>query len=197
MLKRLAALAALGVSAISANAAVVFQFSFNNVAGTLAGTIHGEITLDFLSSGSASGIGSASEVRITSAPAGIPVAVEGSNLASWLTQVQNRFEVLNGVIVDYEFGASEGSPSTVADNVFCLNNGPAFFFPLGSAYFCGVNENYYGDGRAYVYNTGGIRAVNFAQLSTPVPEPGTATLTLAALGACFALARRRRSRSAA
>jgi hypothetical protein len=94
MLKRLAALAALGVSAISANAAVVFQFSFNNVAGTLAGTIHGEITLDFLSSGSASGIGSASEVRITSAPAGIPVAVEGSNLASWLTQVQNRFEVL-------------------------------------------------------------------------------------------------------
>jgi len=49
----------------AANAAVTYQFSFNNVLGTVAGTIEGTITLDFLASGSASGTGAASDLRIT------------------------------------------------------------------------------------------------------------------------------------
>lgn len=84
----------------SASAGVVYQFSFSNTVGTLSGAIAGTITLDFLNSAADSGIGQASDIRITSSPAGTPAAVEGANIVSWLTQVKNRFEVVNGQIVD-------------------------------------------------------------------------------------------------
>jgi hypothetical protein len=182
--------------ASSANAGVIYHFSFSNVIGNTAGTIEGLITLDFLASTSDSGVGAASDLRITSAPVGIPASVEGADLTEWLTQAQNRFEVVNGVIADYEFGASEGSPSTLSDNILCLNNGLGFTFPPGSAYNCGINENWFGNNSAQVYNTNGIGGVTFQQQAVTVPTPGVLPLfLLGATASSYVIATCRRNKN--
>ena len=87
-------------------------------------------------------------------------------MTNWTTQPANTFTIVNGAIVDYQFGASEGAVPTAADNVMCLNNGPQF--TVGGVYICTQNENYFGDGSDFVYNTGGIGAVTFG-LVAPGP----------------------------
>jgi len=85
----------------------LYTFSFDNVIGTVPGTIAGTIRFDFLSSPSDSGTGPASDIRITSAPAAIPPSLEGDIVTNWTTQAANTFTIVNGAIVDYRFGASE------------------------------------------------------------------------------------------
>ena len=160
---------------------IVYEFSFDNVIGTVPGSITGRIGFDFLASPTDSGTGAASFIEILSAPAGIPANSEGDIVTSWTTQAINTFTVISGMITDYQFGASEGAVPGLNDNVFCLNNGG--FFVVGGVYVCGPGENYFGDAFDYVYNVDGIDAVTFRQVS--VPEPGTLALLglgLAALG---------------
>jgi len=149
---------------------IVYEFSFDSVIGTVAGTVHGIIGFDFLASSTDSGTGAASFIEILSAPLGIPISIEGDVVTDWMTQAMNTFTIASGVITDYQFGASEGAMPAATDNVFCLNNGGFFF--VGGVYYCGAAENYFGDGFGYVYNVGGINAVEIQQ----VPEPGTLAL---------------------
>jgi len=132
---------------------IVYEFSFDSVIGTVAGTVHGIIGFDFLASSTDSGTGAASFIEILSAPLGIPISIEGDVVTDWMTQAMNTFTIASGVITDYQFGASEGAMPAATDNVFCLNND-------------------FGDGFGYVYNVGGINAVEIQQ----VPEPGTLAL---------------------
>ena len=171
MVKRTIVALALAIITFPVIAAETFTFSFDNFIGTVPGTVEGTIELNFLTSGTDSGIGPASEIRITSAPGTIPASSQGPIVTAWTVQVQNRFEVVNGVIVDYEFGAAVG-PASIDENVFCLNNGPSFLFP--SVWGCGQDENYYGDAFLNVYNADGIGAVTFrrATPATPVPALG-------------------------
>ena len=161
----------------AASAGVMYSYSFGNVLGSVFGTVEGTVTLDFLSSASDSGTGAASQIQITSAPAGLPALVEGNIVTAWATQALNTFTVSSGIITDYQFGASEGDPPTGSDSVLCFNNGG--FFVVGGAYVCGAGENWLGDVTSQVYNTGGIGAVTFGEGVT-VPAP--ATLALFGLG---------------
>ena len=148
----------------------LYTFSYENVIGSaIGGTIEGTIRLDFIQSAFGSGTGPASDFRITSAPASIPPTLEGVDATNWSTQGLNTFTVVNGQIVSYQFGASEGAPPTTADNVTCFNSGGSF--SLGGAYFCGANENWFGDGCSQVYNTDGKPAVTFGKAVTPVFTP--------------------------
>ena len=144
----------------------LYTFAFDNVIGTVPGTVEGTIRFDFLSSPFDSGTGPASDIRITSTPAAIPPSQEGDIVTRWTTQAANTFTIVNGTIADYAFGAAEGVSPTVADNVMCLNNGPQF--TVGGVYICTPNENYFGDASNFVYNTGGIGAVTFG-LAGPGP----------------------------
>lgn len=159
-----------------ANADLIFEFSFDNVLGTVPGTIEGLIVFDFLSHPSDSGTGAATSIEILSAPGAIPPSIEGNDVTLWMTQAINTFSIVNGSITDYQFGASEGAVPGLNDNVFCLNNGG--FFVVGGVYICGPGENYFGDAFDYVYNVDGISGVSFRAVS--VPEPGT--LVLLAIG---------------
>lgn len=166
-MKRTIVTLALAIITFPVIAAETFTFSFDNVAGSVPGTVEGTIELNFLTSGHDSGIGPASEIRITSAPGTIPASSQGPIVTAWTVQVQNRFEVVNGVIVDYEFGAAVG-PESRNENAFCLNNGPGFLFPSG-VWGCGQGENYYGDASLQVYNADGIGAVTFRH-APPAPS---------------------------
>lgn len=133
-----------------------------------------------------SGTGSASAITINSFPSTLPSISEGNDATSWLTQGLNTFTVVNGIIDQYQFGASEGLVPTGNDVVFCLNDGD--FFQLGGVYVCGRNENYLGDGANFVYNTGGIGAVEFSNATlVPVSAP---TISIFALLIAGLLARR-------
>lgn len=153
-------------------AAQTYSFSFDNVYGTVAGKVEGTITLDFLTSSTDSGIGQASEVRITSAPAEVPVSAESLTLTAFTYQAANRFEVVNGDIVDYEFGAAAAPLDGYNELVICLNNGSSFGFPSPASiyWFCGTDENWYGNGFDYVYNFGGIGAVTFVNIQPSAEE---------------------------
>ncbi|MGB5258752.1 MAG: hypothetical protein WBN44_15970, partial [Woeseiaceae bacterium] len=145
----------------------LFTFSYNNVIGNATGgTIEGTIRLDFIQSATGSGTGPASDFRITSAPANIPPTLEDDDATNWATQGLNTFTVVNGAIDSYQFGASEGLPPSGTDNVTCLNSGG--LFPLGGAYICGANENWFGDVSRQVYNVDGKPAVTFGKAVTPV-----------------------------
>jgi hypothetical protein len=154
-------------------AAESYRFSFDNVLGTVPGTIEGTIRFDFLTSPTDSGTGIASEILITSVPGSIPPSSEGLILTDWTYQAINTFTIDNGVIVDYQFGAT-ADPVSVDTNVFCLNNGGSFTFPApANLWQCGAQENWYGTGYDYVFNPGGIGAVTFAYISTKPVQAGT------------------------
>ena len=158
----------------NAYSAEIFEFSFDNDLGTVPGTITGTIQLDFLNSSNDSGTGPASNISITSTPPGIPVSNEGNTVTNWQSQGLNSFTVLDGVITDYQFGASEGAVPTTIDNVMCLNNGAGF--TVAGVYICTASENYFGDGFDYAYNADGIAAVQFQRLGSntvSVPINGT------------------------
>jgi len=72
-------------------------------------------------------------------------------MISWTTQAMNTFAIVNGVINDYGFGASEGASLTASDNVMCLSNDP--FFVIGGVYICGENENYFGGGFPFLWES--------------------------------------------
>jgi hypothetical protein len=171
---------------------VTYRFSFDNVIGTVPGTVEGTVEFDFLTSASDSGTGPASSIEIISAPAAIPASSEGDVVTTWMTQAINTFTIVNGVITDYQFGASEGAVPTASDNVFCLNNGG--FFEVGGVYVCGSGENYLGDGSNFVYNVDGIQAVDFrpiadinftGQLDIILQDNGSAVYSSVPVGTTF------------
>ena len=161
-----------------AHAAKSYHFSFNDVLGTVSGTVEGTIRFDSFSSPTYTGTAIASEIRITSAPGSVPTSSQGLVLTEWTYIPKNTFTINNGVIVDYQFGAA-AAPLSPAENSFCLNNGSVFLFP--TTWQCGASENFYGDGTDYVYNSGGIGAVTFAMITSP-PKPSVPVPTLPMLG---------------
>ncbi len=165
--------------ALNVHAGVIYSFSFNNVIGTVAGTVQGEIQLDFLTSLTDNGTGAASRIEITSVPAGIPASIEGDVVTGWMTQSLNTFTVVGGTLTSYQFGASEGATPGLSDNVMCLNSGG--FFVVGGVYVCGPGENYFGDAFSYVYNVDGIGGVIFEARQVPEP-PMFALLVVGLMG---------------
>ena len=147
----------------------------------MSGTVKGTIRFDSFSSPTYTGTAIASEIRITSAPGSVPTSSEGLVLTDWTYIPKNTFTINNGVIVDYQFGAA-AAPLSLAENVFCLNDGGQFSFP--TTWQCAASENYYGDGTDYVYNSGGIGAVTFKMITQPpsVPVPTLPLLGLLSLG---------------
>jgi hypothetical protein len=167
-------LAASVLSPLVASAAL-YSFSFDNVSGTVAGTVTGEIDLGFITTPTGSGTGAASSIMITSAPAALPSLDQGNVVTGWSFQGPNTFTVSNGVITAYQFGATAIS-ATASDDVMCLNSGSGF--SLTGVYICLAGENYLGDGSNYVFNTGGASAVTFEQIAEPAAIPLPASVVL-------------------
>jgi hypothetical protein len=141
-----------------------FDFSFQNAFGTVAGTVSGEIL--GLANNST---GAASEVLITSFPAGLGGNATPINATLWLNQSENSFTVVNGEVV--------------AGGFFANNPGiePEVFY-LDAISGLGFNFLSLNDGPDYVYGDSGLAAANIV----PAASAPDAASTVGLLGGVLA-----------
>ena len=175
---KIAAIAAMSLSAVSAQAAVLVTFSFSNdpeygnVPGTVTGTIAG---LSDNATGAATGI------TLTSYPAGLNNAGYSSDVFSWAdgTIYTNSFTITNGVVTGSDFIIQ-----TPAQGTQLWLNGQQ------SYNFLGLD----GATTLYTYNGGGASGVTYtvSQVSA-APEPATWAMLILGFGLAGATLRRRRT----
>lgn len=149
----------------------VFDFSFTNTIGNVAGTVTGEVVLPFNGNGTAA----ASDVLIESFPTALSsIGIPPVDASGWTYQELNSFTVSSGQVTEAsEFYAytSTSYPSSVIDlttTTSYLAYGPG---PLSH----GSNLEVFSD------------ATLFNSAPAPSPEPTTATLFAAGLMACGTL----------
>lgn len=156
--------------------AAIYQFSFDNVNGPVAGTVMGQFELP-----DGDGTFAATALTITSAPAALGYSLPYDVFANMSTSLTNSFTVSGGAIASgSQFARQYTSPAPA--QVFSLN-----FASLGSLL------NVRGSSDPY----SGVRDVSSTTLAytTAVPEPSTLILGVAGLvcAACR-FAQRRKGR---
>ena len=158
------ALVVLAGSLTSAQAALVFQYSFTNLSGTVSGTVTGKIY-----GLNDNGTGAASSVTIESFPVGLN-SVFGAgpiDTSIWDQQVQNQFTVSGGQVTGGGFYARQtlNFLSYGAQLFINGNTGPYNFVNID-----GADDN-------YVWGANGFAAANITPFdSQSVPEPSTLAL---------------------
>jgi len=175
LLIKIAAIAAMSLCAVSAQAAVLVTFSFSNdpAYGNVPGTVTGTITgLSDNATGAASG------VTLTSYPAGLVNSGYSSNVFDWATPsfANNSFTLVNGVVTNSNFVA-------VAGNAQLWLNGSSFNY-------LSLDD----DANSFIGNTDGPAGVTYtvSQVSA-APEPATWAMLILGFGLAGATLRRRRT----
>jgi len=178
----------MGLAALpSAKAALLFDFSIQFTQGPNQGTVTGNLTLPFVSSGG-SGTGAASLLTLTSIPASFGALAGGNTITSWANQVVNSFTVTGGTITSFAFFAATGPTSS--DDAFAINSTGQ---PLTSFGSWGPPANLNELSKTlsiYGYNFDGPNGVSFTPAASAVPEPSS--ISLALVGAIGFVALRKR-----
>ena len=180
-LKSAAVAATLGAMSLAAHADLVFEWSFSNVTGTVAGTVSGKIY-----GLSDNATGAASKVTIESYPSALDSIYPAGEIdtSAWDQQFQNAFTVTGGAITAASFWTQNTAPGFAQGSQLYINGsqGPYNF----------VNID--GNDTRFVWSTDGFSGVNFRLIGVggTVPEPASLALAgLALMG--LAVARRRRA----
>ena len=180
LLFKIAAVVALSLSAVSAQAAVLVHFSFSNGApGNVAGTVTGTITgLSDNATGAATG------VFLDSYPAGLNNVGYSSDVFAWPSVFfsENSFTLSNGVVTASEFIAqANGSGAQLWLNGFQSTN------------FLNVD----GTDSHYVWNQDGAAGITYTVTGVGgAPEPASWAMLILGFGMAGSALRRRRSAGA-
>lgn len=164
-----------GIAAVamaSSAEAVVFDFSFSNVEGPVAGTVEGSLTLP-----DGDGMFAATSVIVDSAPAALGYTLPFDVLANLTLVVANSFTVAGGSITDAEFAAQ--------DDPF-LGSGLSLGFTGFGSVLSIFQTGSVNDGVIDVSNS----TLTFSRVAVPVPA--TAALLVGGLAA-VGIARRRKA----
>jgi hypothetical protein len=165
----LVAFTVLSVSSAPLHAALIFDFSFTNALGNVAGTVTGRIL--GLSDNST---GPASQVLIDTFPAALDSIAGAAPIDAtlWDQQYLNSFTTVAGQVVSGGFWAQQSILSYPQGFQLYVNGSPYNFLNLD------------GDDTRYVWGDDGFAAANItaAAVSTPASTPEPATLALLALG---------------
>jgi hypothetical protein len=157
------ALLMLAAAAGPLRAEQIFDFSFTNTIGNVAGTITGEIVLPFAGDGS----GAASQVLIESFPPGLSsVGTPPIDASQWTYQEVNQFTISSGQVTGTsEFYAytSTSYPSSVIE----LTPTTSYLAYGAGPLTHGSNNEVYSDATSFV--------------SAPAPEPSSVVLLVAGL----------------
>jgi hypothetical protein len=157
----------------SANA-LDFTFSFTNINGNVPGTVEGII--GGLTDNSTS---AATSLELTSFPAGLGTANDGTNVLGWGSTFINQFTVTNGSITAADFvavGLSSG---------LCIDNNVLCFSGFNAAPSSATNILTFNAASNVVSNSNGFSGVTFNASSTAVPFEFSPTLGLLLVGSLF------------